>query len=87
MTAAVQVRAAFGLVVAGKKTVTIHMRSPNMKAGAVKVEAAANNTKKPSNSSTASDLGRNSATSAVSFVRNTVVLTISLCTSTSTAER
>ena len=40
MTAIVEVCAAFGLIVSEKKTVTMHMRPPTMKAEAVAVEAA-----------------------------------------------
>ena len=40
MTAVVEVCAAFGLVVAEKKTVTMHMRPPNMEADTIEVEAA-----------------------------------------------
>ena len=39
MTAVVEVCAAFGLVVAEKKTETMHMRSPNMEADTAEVEA------------------------------------------------
>ncbi|CAM9677313.1 unnamed protein product [Sphacelaria rigidula] len=41
ITAVVEVHAAFGLVVAEKKTVTMHMRSPNMETDTIEVEAAA----------------------------------------------
>ena len=40
MAAVVEVCAAFGLIVAEKKTVTMHMRSPNIEADTVEVEAA-----------------------------------------------
>ena len=40
MTVIVEVCAAFGLIVSEKKTVTMHMRPPTMKAEAVAVEAA-----------------------------------------------
>ncbi|CAM9118947.1 unnamed protein product [Sphacelaria rigidula] len=40
MASVVEVCAAFGLVVAEKKTVTLHMRSPNMEAGTIEVETA-----------------------------------------------
>ena len=40
MMAIVEVCAAFGLIVSEKKTVTMHMRPPTMKAEAVAVEAA-----------------------------------------------
>ena len=40
MTAIIEVCAAFGLIVSEKKTVTMHMRPPTMKAEAVAVEAA-----------------------------------------------
>ena len=40
MTAIVEVYAAFGLIVSEKKTLTMHMRPPTMKAEAVAVEAA-----------------------------------------------
>ena len=40
MTAIVEVCAGFGLVVAVKKTVAMHVRSPNMEADTVEVEGA-----------------------------------------------
>lgn len=40
MTAIVEICTAFGLVVAAKETVTIHMHATNMGVGVVKVEAA-----------------------------------------------